>query len=835
MNKLLLIFLSVILFVLLFVAGTLMFAFSPSGNNVLKNYIQDKIEENIALPVEVRKFSLDAGVSKIELTLNKQADVKIVILYDVLAQTFKGIYHMRATNFRYEEMVLRQANIKGHFKGGKKDVIVDGKGTALDANLAYRFRIVKKEAQNIVAHIKGLSLKEVLELAGQPPLAQGKIDIDINMPDIGQEFANGYGRINLRDALFDTSVVKKVYDLTLPKKSYVTGDIDVKLKGNNLTVFADAKSNLFVLKVKDALVQIEDKNVTASYMMDVKEMGILTQNQLSGPLKVSGDVEIDEEKYRIRGGTGTFGGTLLFDIAEKSNFHFENLEIAKILRLTKQPIYAKGILSGEANVDKDMQSGRYSLKIEKGQLDAKSIEEKFGYQIPSVNTFNFNSIGKIKNKIVSAEVTLKSTLSDMKLTTLTYDIENKKLKTDYDVFLPNIGLLMPNNKAVKRGYMSLKGEMAFDKTLYVKGSAKGLGEKLDFVYDGKTASVDAQDLFIEKLLSLSALPRYVKGKLSTSVKVSNLETLDGSFLLKSNKLLTQPNVMDRLIGKKLKMQMAIESKGKIKEGVAYFDTKIKSSMGHLNLSKSTFHVKNSTFKSLYALEIPSLEKTYVLTEQKLYGSMLLTGDITQDKILKVTGSTSSLGGKISYVLVGDHFKSDINKVPLENILGLLGHKKWVEGDAYGKVKYDLKKKAGVVDVDIKSFQIKPSSTTNTVKMFIGKDPARIIYTSTKFHADIKGGVTRYTLTAKGSRSRIEVLNGKIDKIKNTHSGKFKFIYEKYVVTGTIGGTAKSPSLLVDPSSIMQSKTGEKIQKKLDKALGGDMGKAVGGFLKGLKF
>ncbi len=835
MNKLLLISLSTILVVLLLISGILMFTFSPSGNDVLKNYIQEEIEEQIDFPVEVRKFTLDVGVVKILLAVDNQANVEIVTHYDVWAQSFKGIYRIKIDNLHYEEMVLRQAEIQGHFKGVKKDVIVDGQGTALDANFTYRFRVVEQTPQNIIAHIKGLSLKEVLELAGQPPLAQGKIDIDVNMPDIGEEFANGYGRINLHNALFDTKVVKKVYDLKLPKKSYVAGDIDVKLKGNSLKILADATSNLFTLKIEDALVNLEDKNMTASYKMDVKEMAILTQNQLSGPLNVAGDIVVDKESYRIRGGTGSLGGSLLFDIAENSGFHFENLEIEKILRLTKQPMYAKGLLSGSANVDKDMQHGKYTLRIQKGQLDAKSIEKDFGYQIPSVNTFNFTSKGKIKNKIVAAEVTLKSTLSDIKLATLTYDIENKKLKTDYDVFLPNIGLLMPNNKAVKRGYMSLKGEMKFDKTLYVKGSAKGLGEKLDFVYDGQTASVDAKDLFIEKLLSLSALPRYVKGKLSTTVKVTNLETLDGTFSLTSNKLLTQPNVMDRLIGKKLQMQMAVESKGKLKAGVAYFDTKIKSSMGNLTLSKSTFHVKNNTFKSLYVLNIPALEKTYALTEQKLYGPMLLTGDIIQGKTLTVTGSTSSLGGKISYTLVGDNLKSDIVNVPLENILGLLGHKKWVEGDAYGKVKYDLKKKAGVVDIDIKSFQIKSSSTTNTVKMFIGKDPARIIYTSTKFHADIKGDVTRYTLTAKGSRSSIEITNGKIDKVKNIHRAKFKFVYEKYVVTGTIGGTVDSPSLLVDPSSIMQSKTGEKIQKKLDKALGGDMGKAVGGFLKGLKF
>ncbi|PTB87741.1 hypothetical protein C9925_01530 [cyanobacterium G8-9] len=376
----------------------------------------------------------------------------------------------------------------------------------------------------------------------------------------------------------------------------------------------------------------------------------------------------------------------MFDVAKKSKFHFENLELVKILHLTKQPAYAKGLLSGSGDIDKDLQSGRYDIKITKGQFGAKAIEKHFGYQIPSVNTFNFDSKGIIKQKVLEAKVSLKSTLSDVKLTDVVYEIDKKKLVADYDVFLPNIGLLMPNNKAVKRGYMSLKGEVKLDKHIAIKGRAKGLGDKLDFSYDGKSVTVDARDLFVEKLLSLSALPRYVKGKLSSSVNVTNLETLDGTFSFKSDNLVTQPNVMERLIGRKLNMKIALESKGKLKAGIAYLNTDLMTSMGNLKLNNSVVNTKNSKFKSAYVLDIPNLEKTYALTDKKLYGPMVLTGNIVQEKELRVTGNTSSLGGKIDYTLIRDVFTSKIVKVPVENILGLLGHKKLVQGDAHGTVK-----------------------------------------------------------------------------------------------------------------------------------------------------
>ena len=116
MNKLLLVLLSTILLVLVTITGTLFFAFSTSGNNVLKTYLHQELEETIGLPVEVRKFTLEAGKSSLSIRINKEADIKVEVHYDLLAQTFKGIYHVRAENFHYEKMILRDINIQGHFK-----------------------------------------------------------------------------------------------------------------------------------------------------------------------------------------------------------------------------------------------------------------------------------------------------------------------------------------------------------------------------------------------------------------------------------------------------------------------------------------------------------------------------------------------------------------------------------------------------------------------------------------------------------------------------------------------------------------------------------------------
>ncbi len=209
----------------------------------------------------------------------------------------------------------------------------------------------------------------------------------------------------------------------------------------------------------------------------------------------------------------------------------------------------------------------------------------------------------------------------------------------------------------------------------------------------------------------------------------------------------------------------------------------------------------------------------------------MKGELFKDKVVNADGSSISLDGKISYILRGDELDSTIDNVPLENILGMLGHKQNFLGKAFGKGKYNLKKKSGVVDLDIKSFQIKPSPTTNTIKMLIGKDPTRVIFSSTKFHADIKGKITDYTLHAKGSHSSVEITDGRVNKMDNTNTAKFTFVYENYTVHGQIKGKIDDPKVTIDTSAILKDKIDEQLQDKIEKALGGKAGE----FLRGLKF
>jgi hypothetical protein len=814
--------------------GLSLFIFSQTGNEMLKPYVKGQLEENIGLPVEVSTFTLESGASSLDIIINKQAFVHVVTQYDLWSQSFEGTYSIKTDRFAYEKIKVKDVDIKGNFKGASEDIYVEGQGRALGAALDYRFNLIDGSAQKIIANMKGAQFAELLQLAGYPALAEGKVDVEINMPKISEETASGYGHIVLNKAFFNRALVKELYHYTLPEKSYVKGTVDATLEGKNARLVGDIQSNLFALQIKDAVMDMASNEAKAAYHLDVKDMRILTQNKLAGPFKLEGNIAKNDETALVTGASRSLGGVLDFTLGETAKITLEKLSLEKLLSFLKQSDYAKGELSGSLVLEElEEISGTYRLQVDKGVLNPKAIEKVAGYKIPKENTFTLESKGEIDKARISGNVMVVSTLADITLPTFEYDLKQSSLVSEYDIRVHDINALVSKTKNVKAAPtpVSAKGKLNLTDRLSISGETEGLGKKVTFAYDSKTAKVDISELLVEKILALSGLPVYVKGTIDSQIDFTNLDPEEGTFSLKSTKLVTQPGAMKELTGEAFSMSAVVDSSGTFKKGKGTIHTNVKSSVGELTLDNMVYDAQKNTLKSAYTLDIPSLKEVQPLIGQKLYGPLLLKGELSKDKIVELTGETTSLGGKITYTLIGDDLVSNINSVPLENILGTLGHAKSFLGSASGKATYNLKRRSGVVDLDIASFQIKPSNLTNVISLAIGKDPARVIFSSTKFHADIKGNITTYNLHAIGTNSSIDITEGRLDASNNSNTAKFKFVYEKYTVMGKIKGTTENPRVTIDTSALLKDKMGGNVQDKLDEVIGGKAGE----FLKGLKF
>jgi len=848
MNKLLKITTSILIFLLLLMTGLyFLLFFTPLGSTLAEPYIKKELEEKIGMPVDIKALDLGYETANLTFSISEQAQVNVALShFDLSSEKYEGSYQIKTDTFAYGKKRLNNADINGNFKYMPEEIYLQGEGTALDAKVDYRLNIIDDLPQQVLLNIKDAQLSEVLQLAGQPEIAEGKIDVKVNIPDMAGDRENIYGYIDLKKSYFKPEKVKELYDFTIPEKSYLHGRVDGNLEGENVKLVGALQSNLFVLQIKEALVSMFTEDWSAKYDLDVQDMRILTKNKLAGALDLRGDLKGVGKRVEGKANSTSLDGNLHFSVYQIANVTFDHIALEKMLVLLKQPVYAKGRVNGTASLKwYPSDSGKvgkvlswhewsyaaYDLRIDKGVLTAKAREALDKYDIPAKNRFSLHTKGKIAHKKLTSNAAITSTLADVKFSSLNYDFKKKTLTSNYNLQVHDVNSLIQKAKVAKGTAVKADGKLTFKEKLNISGVLKGMGKKVAFSHDSKTLKFDALELLVEKLLPLLGEPAYVKGTMDSQIVLTNLKPHEGKFTIKNANFKTQPREMKKLIGEGLKADIVLNASGTFKEGIGYGQSSMNTSIGDIFLEKIVYDSKTKAFKTNYTLDIPNLKEWHKVIDRKLYGPLKLNGTWSQEKVRRVNGETNTLGGKISYQVVGDALNSSIDNVPLDNILGLLGHKKNFLGKAFGKGKYDLKRKTGVVDIDIKDFQIKPSPATNTIKMLTGKDPGRVIFDSTTFHADIKGKVTTYNLHAKGTRSSVDITEGRIDKINDTNTAKFTFVYEKYTVHGKIKGSIKDPKVTVDTSAILKDKIDEELQNKIEDALGGKAGE----FLKNLKF
>ena len=314
MNKLLKITTSILIFLLLLMAGLyFLLFFTPLGSTLAEPYVKKELEEKIGMPVDIKALDLGYETANLTFSINEQAQVNVVLShYDLSEEKYEGSYQIKTDAFAYGKKKLNNADINGSFKYMPEEIYLQGEGTALDAKVDYRVSIIDNLPQQILLNIKDAQLSEALQLAGKPDIAEGKIDVKVNIPDMAGDREEIYGYIDLKKSYFKSERVKELYDFNLPEKSYLHGRIDGNLEGENVKLVGALQSNLFVLQIQEALVSMFTEDWSANYDLDVKDMRILSKNKLAGALDRKGRVKGKSKEAWVTAKSNSLEGDLQF-------------------------------------------------------------------------------------------------------------------------------------------------------------------------------------------------------------------------------------------------------------------------------------------------------------------------------------------------------------------------------------------------------------------------------------------------------------------------------------------------------------------------------------------
>ena len=810
--------LSILLALLLLLSAAALLLFTDSGNAVLKPYVQKQLREATGLPLALKQFKLRWRTLQAGMVM-PGAQLRVAAVYDPFKLSYSGSYRLKAKAFVYQKYRVSQADVKGRFRGSRDTIAILGKGTLLNAPVAYNANVKEGRLQSLKALTKNTPLSGLLEATGMPPLARGGADLKVDMPNIDKKGATGYAHLEVHDAHLERTFIQKQFGYTLPKNDRLTLLADAKLHSDHLDFGAKVHSALLNARVMNGRYEIASQKMEAAYRLDVKELGVLTQKRLHGSLAAAGELRLNKGVFGITGTTKTFGGETGFVFERGLVLKLEEVSLPRVLRIVRAPQLLSGTLEGEVKLSRiDMPAGDFSLHLKKGVLKRKRIETLYGITLPDYGILRVDTSGKIDKETLIAEVKLHSKKADLQLPALRYGLKSGTLKSDYRAVLHT-----------PEGVVKSEGEVRYTKALSLKGTVTGLGKKATYRYDGTGVYVEAPAAALEKLAALAGLPVYLRGNADISAKIDDLKRLEGSYAINGKKLRLNPKTMKQLTGKVLDWPLSLEAKGKMRNGHLYGGATVVMRQGILKITALDFNSKRAAFFAKYRLELPELSRLSPLTGRALHGKMLLAGTLRRHNGLHFDGTTTSLGGKIAYRLDDDLLRTTFASVPLHKLVAMMDYPDYFMGTLSGTSRYSLKRKRGSAKMRIADFRIKPSPLTQTLAKILPKDPTRIIYKTTTLDATFAPNRVNYTLHARGSRSTLDITEGWVDTRSGKQHAQLKFVYEKYTIYGIITGTTEKPKFTLDTSKFIEQKVSEEIRKKVEKK----WGKEVGVLLKGL--
>jgi len=818
--------LGILLLILLLATAGIAYLYTQSGNNLVRKYLENEIRNQTQLPITFHTFRLSRGHLYFIAVLNNEASFGFDGTFDVLRRRLNGRYLFKATQAHYQHYTLRQANINGTVYGTTQDLKLKGKGTLLDGPLSYSLRIQNEMPKDIRMQVRKLPLNELLELAGQAPIAQGELNADIVIPSIGETGSRGRIIAQLDNAKFDAEKIAILYGYHLPKdRTSLRGEVHADLVGEQVRFEGNLLSDLLTLQLKNGQANLSDNNVACDIAMDARELAPLTQNQLQGPLKLSGLIKYDAIGIQGRAATQSLGGKITINYTKNISVRIRNVALEKLLHLLGEPPYAEGLINGRLTLDSPQTpDGKYKLALTKGHLNANTVNKEFGTTLPANTTFTLSSGGNILQGILTAQTKLSSRILKADLTQTRFDMQNNAFKTRYRLYIPN-PLLLTGQKG-KGIPVTLTGTVTQEKNLHIIGQTKGLGKKLTFDYADDRLKVLADDVAVERLLASSGQPIALSGQLDASIDLTSLQPLRGKVSLNAPRLTTHPTAMKMLIGEPLDTSFSLSLSGQAKNGIFFAKSNLKSPLAALSMPQIVFDTKDNALSSPYQLDIPDLTRLESLIGTRLQGPLKTKGKIKTGLKTEVSGTSASLGGTLTYHYIGTRLNLRVSKIPVIKLLHFVDLPEQFEGITDGTLDYDTQNRKGQAHLNISRFQFKPGKLTSGVKTILHKDLAQIIYDRTTLDAQFNGDNVGYKLNAKGRRSDFAIRDGKINTKTETHKASFGLRVDNVDVIGTIKGSISDPKITVLPGKMLRDKLKKKAGSLIKKNVNGSTKKLM---------
>ncbi|BAM11454.1 conserved hypothetical protein [Helicobacter cinaedi PAGU611] len=567
MKKIVLWILGIILalFVLIFCV-----LFTPPGNALLKPIIQGQIDKYAPIKLELETFSL--GISSVELKIAHN-DTIIITLggdFSLFSQTLDLALKVDARDIAVLGELV-DTPLQGSFvinttaKGSLKHLEVN-----TTSDIAKSFTDIRVTLQDftptaILANIKDAQIKEFLAMAGIKPYASGSLSLEADIKGDQNMNFNGNTLLQIAQGLVDSTLIKKDFDIDVPKTTFVTTlnalfdmdklNHDFSFNGNIGNIHSSGQTLLKTL------------STNTSYAVDLSDLSAFTPlvgMPIRGSFNTKGEVKGGMESLEIKGSSNIASSNTSYEALLKNlapdtiKAQVSNLKLDTLLWMIYMPRYADMRLNLNAVVselDKGI-STKTDLTLT-GTTNNAVMKKEFDLDMPNTK-FNLTSGVVLKQGIGEANSKLDSDIANLNLAKTQINLKDSSFVIPYVATIPNLKKLKFLTGMELAGDFKAQGTAKLKDTLYADFSTQSLGGSIDAKLDNNKLFASLKDVNTLKLFSIAQLKPVFSSSMNGDFNYDTL-TEKGTLkaVLSNGKLM--PNEITQLAEKYLKTDITKEA------------------------------------------------------------------------------------------------------------------------------------------------------------------------------------------------------------------------------------------------------------------------------------
>ncbi|MDQ7042884.1 MAG: hypothetical protein Q9M34_05065, partial [Sulfurimonas sp.] len=310
-------------FILVILMAIYTIAFTVFGNGIVAQKIESEIREATKLDAKLSTFTLSMSDFKIVLELSKSNKVTLIGNYSLFSQAFNIAYRV---NFEAVEELKNLTNAplvgriftEGKVKGNMAFIEVDGLSDIAKSDTTYHIELTNLDPTSIIAKVQKADLASLLRLGGQSAYASAEVNLDVNFKNITPHKLDGDILLKTINAKIDTALMKKDFNITLPKTSFVL-NLGAKLHGDDIDYTYKLNSNLANITSGGKIIP-QPLSIDINYGVDIQELAVLqpiTGAALRGAFKTKGIVLGTKKSILVKGTSDIGGSDTTYKVALK--------------------------------------------------------------------------------------------------------------------------------------------------------------------------------------------------------------------------------------------------------------------------------------------------------------------------------------------------------------------------------------------------------------------------------------------------------------------------------------------------------------------------------------